>query len=209
MAIKPYALTNVARVKARLEIASAVTTWDSLLAELINGATGIIEQYLGNRRLASATYTNQIYTLFPSQKIVFLKAWPVTALSSVQYRAGTPDVPSWTDLLASEYELDEDGSMGILRLYTALNGPNALRVTYTAGYSVDLNSTYTLPESIIEICERLVVRLFKKRTDEGKASDSAAEASVTWITDNMTVGTGLLGASDKSTLDQFMRPHFA
>lgn len=200
MAIASYALTTVSRVKARLEIASGTTTWDALLAELINGATDIIEQYVG-RRLASATYTNQIYSMRQGQRLLFLKAFPVTAISSFQYRIGTPDVPAWTDFLASEYYLDENGENGAIKIYFSLGGTNAVRITYTAGYTINFSTGHTLPYSISDICERLVVHMFKKRTDEGKSNDTAAEASVTWKSD-------YLSDMDKKTLDNFMRPVF-
>lgn len=200
MAIVAHALTTVARVKSRLEIASGTTTWDSLLAELINGATDIIEAYTG-RRFKTATYTNEVYSLFEGQKFIYLKAWPVTTLTSVYYRAGSPGTPNWTALTTDEYELEHDGSSGILRLHVALSGTNILRVTYVGGYTIDFTAN-TLPFAITDICERLVVWQFKKRTDEGKSNDAAGEANVTWSTDD-------LSKKDREVLERFSRPYFA
>ena len=201
MAIVAHALTTVARVKSRLGIDSGTTTWDALLAELINGATDVIEAFVG-RRFATATYTNEVYSITPGRTIVYLRHWPVTAVSSAQYRAGTPDNPNWTTLLASEYELKEDGRQGAIKLYTALKGINVFRITYTAGYTIDFTAGDTkLPFSVTEVCERMVVHRFKKRTDEGKSADSADGGNVTWNTDEIS-------PMDQKILRQFQRPIF-
>lgn len=199
MAIVAHALTTVARVKARLDLTE--TTWDALFAEMINGATDAIEAFVG-RRFATAAYTNEIYSPSQGRSFIYLRHWPVTAISSVQYRAGTPDVPNWTSLLPSEYELKEDGRQGTLRLYTAIHGTNSLRITYTAGYTIGFIAGDTqLPFSVIDICERMVVHRFKKRAGEGKTNEVGAESSVTWMPDEIPAG-------DQKTLRQFQRPIF-
>lgn len=200
MAIASHALTTVARVKSRLDIAVSVTTWDAVLAEMINGATDMIEAYVG-RRFKSATYTNELYSVSEGRTMVYLRNWPVTTLTQAQYRAGTPDNPNWTTLLASEYELKEDGRQGSIKLYTSLRGINCFRVTYVAGYTISFDGSHTLPYSISEICEKMVVHRFKKRTNEGKSTDSAGEASVTWFSDD-------INTLDKKILSQFQRPIF-
>lgn len=202
MAIVAHALTTVARVKARMDIPVATTTWDALLGEMINGATDVIEAFCG-RRFLTATYTDEVYSPSEGRSIVYLRHWPVTTLTRVQYRAGTPDVPNWTTMLAGEYELKEDGRQGALVLYTRIHGINSLRVTYAAGYTIDYaGNANSLPFSVTEVCEKMVVHRFKKRTDEGKSSDTGADASVSWTTDDIP-------AIDQKVLRQFQRPIFA
>lgn len=201
MAIVAHALSTVARVKSRLDIPVATTDWDALIAELINGSTDLIEAFVG-RRFLTAVYTNELYSITQGKTIVYLRHWPVTAVSSAQYRAGTPDNPNWTTLLASEYELKEDGRQGAIKLYTSLGGINCFRITYTAGYTIDFTAGDTkLPFSISEICEKLVVKAFKKRTDEGKSAVAAAEGSTTYTTED-------LSSMDQKVLRQFQRPIF-
>ena len=80
MAILASALTTAARVKTR--IGTSESTWDALLAELINAATEFIEGELG-RNLKSATYTNQLYDIEAGQRLLILRQWPSGCVSSI------------------------------------------------------------------------------------------------------------------------------
>lgn len=44
----------------------------------------------------------------------------------------------------------------------------------------DSGSDPTLPAELVDICERVVVHLFKQRESEGKTSESFQESSITW-----------------------------
>lgn len=198
--LKAYALSTAARVKDRLDIASATTTWDTLLERMINSATDCIERLCNHRRFKETTYTLEVYpggdgTL----KTVPLRNWPVTALSAAQYRAGTPDTPVWTAFAASEYELLNDQEPRRVRIYNFVpSGQNNLRFTYTAGYKINFSdesaATHTLPSDISDLCERMVVAKFKGRVSEGKINEAATEASMTWARE--------LSADDKELIRQ-------
>ena len=204
MAIQSFALTTVARVKSRLEIDSGTTTWDALLAELINGMSSFIEGEAG-RRLVSAVYTNEAYTLDDGQTILMLRQYPVTAIASIQFRAGSVATPAWTTLTADEWEQQNSGrdDLGIIRLYMSLRGTNAIRVTYTAGYTINFTTeaSHTLPYELSDLCERLVARRFKKRESEGKASEGAsAGGTLAWEKE--------MSDDDKRILRRYIRSAF-
>ncbi|MFA6429753.1 MAG: head-tail connector protein [Patescibacteria group bacterium] len=199
--IHPRALTTLARVKARLGI--SVSTLDDLLTEMISAATDLIESYC-DRKFKSDTYTSEVYGLdVEDGHFVALKQAPVTALTTAQYRAGTPDVPAWTSYLASEFELVGDGRAGLVRIYGGVpTGTNNVRFTYTAGYLIDFTNEgditkHTLPFDVSDLCERIVIRLFKRREDVGKTTVSAGEASVSY--------RASFDEEDKMTLERYRR----
>ena len=205
MSIPTYSLTTLTRVKARRAITES--GFDSLFEALIREATSIIEGECEGRRFASTPYTDQIYSRDADQQMVFLRHWPITAISAAEYRAGTPDVPAWTSLLGSEYEI-EDGlgglNKGIARIYGATAGINTLRFSYTAGYVIDwtTEANHTLPWEITDLCERVVIAMFNRRTDEGKAQMSSQDLSITWQ-------ELISSPEDKRILLRYCRPRFA
>lgn len=198
-----YALTTVQRVKDRLAITT--TGHDTLLQRLINSATDFIESQT-NRRFKETTYTNEVYSLYGAkQDMVFLRQIPVTALTSAQYRAGTPSNPQWTNFIADEFELVDDGKSGIVKFYSVLGIPrgiNNVRFTYTAGYKINFANagdmtTHTLPADITDLCERLVIRWFKRREAEGRLNEGFEGGSVNWAQE--------LASEDKQTIARYHR----
>lgn len=181
--IYTHALTTVARVKDQLSI--TVSGHDSVLTRMINEATDLIET-MCDRRFKSTTYVNEVYSHQGGPYLV-LKQAPVTALTTFEYAAGYPSNKAWTSFLATEYELSGDGQSGIIDGQAGFpKGSNIMRVSYTAGYLIDWGNagaaTHTLPADLSGLCERLVIRRFKKREAEGKSSESFDGASVTWDT---------------------------
>jgi Phage gp6-like head-tail connector protein len=195
-----YALTTLARVKDRLDI--TITDVDAKLTRMINGATDYIERECGKTGLenypldghfAKKTYTNEIYSVNGRrQNRLVLNNAPVSALTSFQWRAGTPSNPQWTDFIIDQYELEETGTSGIIRVYGAMPSiySNMLRATYTAGYALDWPNagnfdgshamTHLLPADLTNLCENLVVRIFKRRMLDGKASEAIQGAQTNW-----------------------------
>lgn len=194
-----YALTTLARVKDRLDI--TINDSDAKLTRMINSATDYIERECGKTGLENypndghfvqKTYTNEIYSVNGSkQKRLVLKNAPVSALTSFQWRAGTPSNPQWTDFIVDQYELEETGTSGIVRVYGVMPRmySNMLRATYTAGYPVDWQNagnysgqvmTHLLPADLTNLCENLVVRIFKRRMLDGKASEAIQGAQTNW-----------------------------
>ena len=181
-----YALTTLQRVKDRMGITASES--DAVLLRLINAATDYIESNC-SRRFKRTTYT-EIYSLpGDAAGYLLLNQSPVSVLSALEYRAGTPSTPNWTAFLVDQYELLESGESGIVRIYGGFapayyGGTNSLRATYTAGYLFDFanfgSATHTLPADLTDLCERMVVRFWKKREKPGVQSESIRDSSITW-----------------------------
>lgn len=195
-----YALTTLQRVKDRLSI-STNNDNDALLTRLINSVTDYIERECGKSGLekypndghfVQKTYTNEVYSVHGSkQNRLVLRNAPVTALTSFQWRAGTPSNPNWTDFITDQYELEEDGTSGIIRVYGVMPRlySNMLRATYAAGYPVDWQNagnytgttlTHLLPADLTNTAENLVIRVFKRLPLAGKASESIQGGTISW-----------------------------
>lgn len=111
----------------------------------------------------------------------------VIGLISFQWRAGTPNAPSWTQFVPDQFELVEDGTAGMIRLYGVMPRlyNNMARVTYWYGYLVNWSSagdgiTHTLPSDLTATCENIVVRAFKRRDFAGRVSEALDGATIAW-----------------------------
>lgn len=198
-----YALTTKGRIKTRLGITSS--DFDTLIERLINGVTDFIQGATG-RHFKETSYLNEVYSVEHNRKYLFLRHFPVSAVSSFEYKAGTPTSPNWTKFDDDEWELVEGGRLGIIRFYGSLpSGTNAVRVSYTAGYKIDWENVgdttkHDLPADLTDLAERLVIKLFKHRESEGKASESFEGGGVTWAE--------WLSLDDKAAIEKWRRVIF-
>ena len=142
-----------------------------------------------NRHFASTVYTDEIYSIRGiNNQYLLLNQAPVTVLTKLQYRAGLPSTPNWTDYLVDQYDLLENGESGIVRVYGLVASAmldNTIRATYTAGYKIDWTNEYditkhNLPADLTMLCEDLVVKWFKRRENAGKNSESINGATIQW-----------------------------
>jgi hypothetical protein len=111
----------------------------------------------------------------------------ISGLISFQWRSGTPSSPNWTSFIVDQFELLNQGYSGIIRVYGAIPGlyNNMLRATYVAGYPVNWQNagdgaTHQLPADLTNLCENLVVRIFKRLPLAGQASENIQGATVAW-----------------------------
>ncbi len=128
----------------------------------------------------------------------------VSGLLKFQWRAGTPSNPSWTDFIADQFELEEQGTSGILRVYGTMPQlySNMLRATYWAGFPVDWDNagnavTHRLPGDLTRLTENLIVRMFKRRKDPGKNGETLNGATINW--------KDALDAMDTHTIQTYTR----
>jgi Phage gp6-like head-tail connector protein len=136
-----------------------------------------------------------------TQTAVYLEA---SGLMSFQWRAGTPSTPSWTAFIPDQFEIEEQGASGIIRVYGVMPRlySNMLRVTYSAGYPVDWDNagdgtTHRLPADLTNTCENVVVRLYKRRLLDGKASEAIQGATTAWRNE--------LDADDQNVIERYIR----
>jgi len=213
--VYPYALTTLARVKDRLDI--AIDDKDPIFIRMINGATDYIERECGKSGLEKSpndghfmqkTYTNEVYSIRGTKQIYLpLRNAPVSALTSFQWRAGTPSNPQWTSFITDQFELVEDGTSGIVRVYGVMPRlySNMIRATYTAGYPFDWQNagnagSHLLPADLTNLCENIVVRIYKRRMLDGKSSENIQGATTSW--------RDALDSFDRDVINAYKRPIF-
>jgi len=131
-------------------------------------------------------------------------AFEISGLISFQWRSGTPSNPNWTDFIQDQYELDQQGHSGIIRVYGTIPGlySNMIRATYVAGYPADFanagdGATHRLPSDLTNTCENIVVRIFKRRPLDGKSSETIQGATVSW--------RDQLDANDRNVIANYKR----
>ena len=128
----------------------------------------------------------------------------ISGLISFQWRPGTPDAPSWFSFLQNQFELDQQGYSGIVRVYGVMPRiyNNMIRASYVAGYPVDWQnagngSTHQLPADLTNTCDNIVERIYKRLKTAGKTGETMQGASISWKDD--------LDALDKTVIANYKR----
>ena len=173
MAIVAWALTSRANLKELLDIASGDTSKDTLLDNLINRATYLIESYCNNRRFASTVYTSQEYD-GTGTYYINLRHFPVTALSAQQRNHGTIGSADWNDLESDFVKLIDNGEGPGQVFYQPgfFKGVRNYRFSYTAGYT-------TIPYDLEQACLELCSYMYNDRKAKGMKSETLGEYSYT------------------------------
>lgn len=168
-----YALVTLNDTKDYLGV--SVNTDDDLIKRLINSATKMIENYC-DRRFLSTAYSNERYS-GDGGHYLFLRNYPATSLTSIEYMTGDYNSPNWEAYDSEFYSIvttDEKNGGVIYNDIPFYGGENNLRVNYTAGYT-------TIPEDIQQACLDLVSWFYKKRKTHGIKSESLGDRSVTYF----------------------------
>ncbi len=191
MSVVAHALTTTAKVKLYLGISD--TAQDTLIDNFVNQATDFIERFCGKRRFLRTTYTNEIYDS-PRGRCLFLNNFPVSALTIVEYRGGTPSTPTWTTYDANGYILY--GNEGFIKFYSMLPAVSqGLRVTYAAGYLIDwtaeLSATHTLPFDLTEVATELAAGMYNLKASQGIKSMSTEGQSVSFAGSGLDILTDI------------------
>lgn len=207
MATNSYALTTIDRVKAKLGITT--TQSDTMLTRIVYACTDYIENAC-SQRFQRTTYTQELYdgsNIDGSPKtMLFLKNGNVTTISSFQYRTGSKSNATWVDFQADTYQ--EMLALGVIRTRLP-SGLQNIRISYTAGYLIDFANEndpalHTLPFDLTDLCERLVIKYYKRRESEGRASESfgsgGGQSSITWKED--------IDDYDKTVIGNYSRTEF-
>lgn len=181
--LAPFALTTLAKVKLILGISG--TAQDSLLEELINYSTSFIEAVCGGRRFKETSYT-ELYDA-PNGDKLFLNQYPVTELTSLEYRNSDISSPTYTAFNANDFvKYFAEGFIKFYANYGAhlRGGEQLIRVVYKAGYKIDFanefTATHTLPTDLTMLCNELVGMMFNQRNSAGLKSETTEGQSVTY-----------------------------
>lgn len=171
MALESYALVSLNDLKEVL--GETTTDNDSLLTNIINRATDIIESYCGNRRFTSTSYSNQEYN-GTGTEFINARHFPITAVTAYQENNGYVGSTDWDDL-QSEYCKYIDTGQGPGQFHYHLGfekGVCNYRFSYTAGYT-------TIPHDLQEACFQLCTYIFNNRKTKGMKSESLGDRSYT------------------------------
>jgi hypothetical protein len=147
---------------------------------------------------------NSVTMSQPAQVTQTGASFEISGLIKFQWRSGTPSNPTWTDFITDQFELDQQGYSGIVRVYGVMPRiyNNMLRATYVAGFPVNWEntgdaSTHQLPTDLSNTCENIAERIFKRLKTAGKLSESIQGATVSWKDD--------LDAMDKQVITNYRR----
>jgi hypothetical protein len=183
-----YALTDKSRIKTRLGIDLTVTSFDEVIDSIIAATTTRMEQMAGRRFLAT-TYTEELYdgsdAYGDAQSIIIVNNAPVLTLTKFEYKTGSNSSPTWVEFSEDDYDINERNGIIFMKLP---RGRMNLRLSYQAGYLINFSDTttfysttqHTLPYDLTEVCEEVVVRIFKRRDSDGKQSESFNASTITW-----------------------------
>lgn len=177
--------------------------YDSVLVQLINQVSGFIERFT-KRTLKETTYTNEVYDGPPSDTIV-LRQFPVSSVSSFQYRETNDETDDWGTFNATtEYRVHADGRIQLIN-GEFQNVPRKYRVTYVAGYKIDFANEQTptshnLPPELEYATHKLVAALFNTRKSEGFGKVAVGDS-------NVTVQAAVFSSDEvKAILDKYAAP---
>lgn len=152
----------------------------------------------------AAVSGNQVTMSAPASVTLTSATFEISGLIKFQWRAGTPSNPNWTDFIQDQFELEQQGHSGIVRVYGTMPRlySNMLRATYVAGFPADFpnagnGTTHQLPADLTNTCENIAVRIFKRLPLDGKASENIQGATIAWRND--------LDQMDKDTIDRYTR----
>lgn len=208
MATVNYALTSESRIKTRITISG--TGQDTLIKRVMYSVTDLIEKHTG-RRFKRQTISNELYDGSANiqkqesrRDVLILKNAPVASITSIEYKTNSNSSPTWVAFSVDDYDVNL--TSGIVRFKGGIPaGMQNIRVSYVAGYLIDFSnefddSLHTLPYDISDLCERLTIKIFKKRESEGRSQETFRESSIVW--------SSLLSEEDKSILANYKREVF-
>ena len=94
----------------------------------------------GNDRPLSPGATSALTMSQPASVSQTGAVFEISGLISFQWRSGTPSNPNWTSFIQDQFELDQQGRSGIIRVYGSIPGlyNNMIRATYVAGFPANL-----------------------------------------------------------------------
>jgi hypothetical protein len=190
-------LTTKERVKSLLGLTS--TTHDTVIDQLVASVSGFIYGYT-NRNFDEVDYVEVVDGSGIHE--LYLRNYPVIALTSTKYRSGNVASPDWTDFQANTVSLT-DSEMGEL-YFDGLCPKNKknIQITYTAGYLIDFDhptdiTKHNLPADLSGVADNLVVRAFNKRKSTGITQESLEGAVIMW--------QGTMDLYDKNILDRYSK----
>ena len=175
--------TTIDRVKALLDISSS--NYDAVLTTMVAAATRRIENYID--RPLEAKERTETYPIKPRQDVLFLRAYPVTAISSIKLALDW-DYSTETPIQADDYKFDAETGMVNFLFYPITNwkgnnlaaAPNVMQVVYTAGFSADTATLISDYPDIAYAADVQTVAMWRRRDSPQVASMNVGGASINY-----------------------------
>ena len=184
MASIPGAITTTAKVKAFMNITD--TNSDAVIDDLVSAVTMYIQGYCGGRVFATTNYV-EIKDTYNSNKL-FMNQRPVQSVTVVEYRGGVPSSPTWNTYSNNGYVVYLGA--GFIRFFTRfIPTPQAIRITYTAGYLINFAqendpTQHTLPFELTQVATEMCAEILNKRYSQGMVKEATEGQSVQFETEN-------------------------
>jgi hypothetical protein len=163
--------TTTTRVKALLDITSS--THDAVLGTLVAAVSQRIESFI-DRPLLTKARTEE-YDIRPRQRVLFLRAYPLTAqgdVASVKIAVDW-DFAAATAVTSTDYHVDLTTGALHFNFYPITNylgnnmatAPNVVQVVYTGGFETGTDAFITDYPAIASACEAQVIAMWRRRDE--------------------------------------------
>jgi len=163
--------TTTTRVKALLDITSS--THDTVLGTLIATVSQRIESFI-DRPLETTARTEE-YDIRPRQRVLFLRAYPLTAQGDIANIkiALDWDFAAATAVTSTDYHVDLNTGAIHFNFYpitqylgnTMATAPNAIQVVYTGGFGATVSDIIDDYPAIASACETQVIAMWRRRDE--------------------------------------------
>jgi len=184
-------LCTLAQIKTQLAIATADTEHDTLLTQFVAGVSADMARASGRVHGGVACLEKSTLTVLFSPEsrtpVLWLPAWPVVSITEVKEAVfgGFDDVDALTE--NEDYQVNK-ALGGLYRIGYWLAGVNAVRASYTGGYTAAGATPGTgeiaLPNHIVNAAIRQVIHEFNRRSTPGCQGESVQGASITLSADD-------------------------
>ena len=163
--------TTTAKVKELLDISSSDSTHDAVIGRLVTAVSQRIESFI-DRPLETAARTEE-YDLRPRQRVIFLRAYPLTAQTDIaSVKIATDwDFAGTSAVNSNDYHVDLNTGALHFNFYPIQNylGNNmataygAVQVVYTGGFAGTVDGVIANYPAIAEACATQVVAMWRRR----------------------------------------------
>lgn len=182
MAVGTYALTSLTNLKSYLNL--SVSTHDTLLENLIDRATEMIEDYT-NRKLKARDYSydsgsgdydadNAVLDGNDRDRMVMPQR-PINSVTTL--RINTTAIDARSTVFDSGYVIDAKNGIIVLLGYVFTAGAKNIELAYNAGHS-------TIPEDLEQACIEQAAWMFKQSSAGssllGVSAKTLADGSVSY-----------------------------
>ena len=192
MALNANVWSSVSDLKVYLGI--TVSTFDTVLEDLLNQSADAIERFLGRdvKDLGSDITEFHDGDDGTNKDTLYLRNFPVNALTSVSFRTGAIGSPTFVAFNANDFVRDDEtGTFFFGTGFRGLGGqlPDGrqnIRVIYQGGYT-----SGNVPNDLVLALNKMASAQFTQRKSQGIDTEKVGSISVKW---SSAIGSSLLAS---------------